>query len=96
MLYIITCVDKPGTADLRGENRAEHLERLKSLGPRLHMAGPTLSEDGAAFTGSVLIIDFDSLEEAEKFASQDAYTKAGVFDSVVVKRWIQVLPEIKE
>ena len=96
MLYIITCVHKPGTADLRGENRAEHLDRLKALGARLHMAGPTLSDDGATFTGSVLIIDFDSLEAAEKFAAEDAYTKAGVFESVMVKRWKQVLPEIRE
>ncbi|HEV7371595.1 YciI family protein [Arenibaculum sp.] len=92
MLYIIDCVDKPGSAAVRSANRAEHLAYLEALGDRLHAAGPTLSEDGQSMTGSLLIIDFADRAEAEGFCAGDPYAKAGLFQSVTIRPWRRVLP----
>jgi uncharacterized protein YciI len=48
MLYAVICTDKPGALETRKATRREHLEHLKTLGPRLKIAGPFLTEDGAA------------------------------------------------
>lgn len=92
MLFIISCVDKPEPAHLRTENRSDHLSYLENLGDNLVAAGPTLTDDGEVATGSVLIVRFDNRAEAEVFAQGDPYNKAGLFESVSVKRWKQVFP----
>jgi uncharacterized protein YciI len=46
----------------------------------------------AGFTGSLLIIEFDSLEEAEAWANADPYLEAGVYKRVTVKPFKKVFP----
>jgi len=79
--------------------RSSHLERLNKLlaQDRLLVAGPnpaTDSEDPgeAGFTGSIIIVNFNSLKEAEDWANKDPYIEAGVYKSVIVKPFKKVLP----
>ena len=74
------------------ENRPDHVAYLKAQGDQLVAAGPTTSDDGAAMTGSLLILDFAGRAEAEAFAAADPYAKAGLFDSVTIKPGKKVLP----
>jgi uncharacterized protein YciI len=53
--------------------------------------GPTL--DGDLPNGSLIIIELDSLEDAQAFAEGDPYNKAGLFDSVSIKSWKKVFPK---
>ena len=46
----------------------------------------------AGFTGSLLVVDFPSLEDAQLWAGQDPYVAGGVYKSVTVKPFKQVLP----
>ncbi|HAQ33222.1 MAG TPA: hypothetical protein DCP05_03865, partial [Rhodospirillaceae bacterium] len=46
MLFVISCLDKPGHGHLRAENREAHLGYLDALGAALITAGPLLSDDG--------------------------------------------------
>ena len=64
---------------------------------RLFVAGPNPAIDSedpgqAGFTGSVIIAEFASLNEAKQWAENDPYAKAGVYQSVVVKPFKKVLP----
>jgi hypothetical protein len=43
-------------------------------------------------TGSLLIIDFADRKAAEDFAANDPYNKAGLFESVIIRRWKKVIP----
>ncbi len=92
MHFVIACIDKPGQPELRQENRPDHLEYLSDHTERIVVAGPTLGDDGAP-NGSVLVMEFDDLAQAEAFAAGDPYAKAGVFDSVSVKPWKKVYPK---
>ena len=87
MLYVITCTDKPNVADLRVDNRDIHVDYLKSKGDQLKLGGRTTTPDGKSATGSILIIDVDSLADAEAFANNDPFAKAGVFESVSIRPW---------
>ena len=54
MFYVFTCTDKAGSGDIRAANRTAHLAYLESFGDMIFAAGPTLTDDGSAMTGSVL------------------------------------------
>ncbi|SCA56185.1 YCII-related [Candidatus Terasakiella magnetica] len=92
MLYVIKCVDKADHLQVRLDNRAAHVEYLKSYGEKLFAAGPTLTEEDEAMNGSVVILDLENKAEAQEFCDNDPYAKAGLFDSVTISKWKKVLP----
>jgi len=64
---------------------------------RLVLAGPLPAIDSpapgpAGFTGSLVVAEFASLEEAQAWAQADPYVAAGVYASVTVKPFLKVLP----
>ena len=91
MHFVITCTDKPGQPELRQANRPDHLEYLAGFEPRIVAAGPSLN-DGTP-DGSVLIMEFDNLNDAQAFADGDPYYIAGVFQSVSITSWKKVFPK---
>ena len=93
MLYVIQCVDKPGSGDVRAANRNAHLAYLESFGAQVFAAGPTLTDDGSAMTGSLLIVEFEDRAAAERFCADDPYAKAGLFESATIRPWRKVLPK---
>ena len=99
MLYAILCEDIENSLALRMDARPAHLERIQALVDegRLLAAGPhpaldTEDPGDAGFTGSLIIAEFDSLEEATSWADSDPYVDAGVFSKVTVKPYKKVLP----
>lgn len=99
MLYMIYSEDIDNSLALRIETRPAHLGRLEELKQqgRLIMAGPLPAIDAndpgeAGFTGSLVVAEFGSLQEAEQWADEDPYLKAGVYQSVTVKPYKKVLP----
>jgi uncharacterized protein YciI len=99
MYYAIISEDVDNSLPLRLGARAAHLlrvEQLKQEG-RLLVAGPhpaldTEDPGDAGFTGSLIIAEFDSLEDAQAWADTDPYIDAGVYAKVVVKPYKIVLP----
>ena len=92
MHFVMICVDKPGHAQVRAANRAAHLDHLGRHAGNVVMAGPTLGDDGAAMTGSVLIVEFPDRAAVEAFAAADPYAQAGLFESVAIRAWKKVIP----
>lgn len=99
MFYAIISEDIPDSLRLRKEARPAHLARLEALRDdgRLLVAGPHPAIDSpdpgeAGFSGSLVIADFESLEQAQQWADQDPYVEAGVYQSVTVKPYKVVLP----
>jgi len=90
MLYVIIGYDAEDSAETRPLYRAEHLERLRKLDDegKLYLAGPFTD-----FSGSLIIIEADSLEEAETFARTDPFILHGVYTRVEVKPFKKSLPE---
>ncbi len=99
MLYVFICEDNPDSLALRKAHRPEHFARLVDLRDqgRLVIAGPTPAIDNsdpgeAGFTGSIIIAEFPSLEEAQHWADAEPFIKYGVYKSVTVKPFNRVLP----
>ncbi len=92
MPFVLECLDKPGSLDLRLANRPAHLAYVEAQAGRVLLAGPFLGDDGKP-VGSLLVMDFATREEAERFAAEDPYAKAGLFASVTIRPWVKVFPK---
>ena len=99
MLYSIVSDDVQDSLERRKAARPDHLARLEKLRDegRLVLAGPSPAVDAedpgeAGFTGSVVIAEFDSLQEAQAWTDADPFVIAGVYAKVTVKPFKKVLP----
>ena len=99
MWYAVISEDHEGSLKKRLASRPDHVARLKDLNEqgRLLIAGPHPAVDSAdpgpaGFTGSLVVVDFDSLDEAQGWADQDPYIAGGVYKKVTVKPFNLVLP----
>ncbi|MEZ7831515.1 MAG: YciI family protein [Gammaproteobacteria bacterium] len=98
MHYAIMSEDVPQSLEKRKSARPAHLDRLNYLASqnRLVVAGPHPAIDSfepgeAGFSGSLVIAEFDNLEQAQAWADADPYQTAGVYQRVVVKPFKRAL-----
>ena len=87
-MYAIICTDKDGALDIRKANRDAHLAYAAET--PVIFAGPFLNEDGD-MTGSLLVVDVETRDEAEAWASADPYARAGLFQKVRIERFRKVI-----
>ena len=99
MWFAFIAQDHPGSLDKRMAARGAHLERLNQLQAqgRMLLAGPfpAIESDNpgpAGFTGSLIVAEFPSQADAQRWADADPYVAAGVYASVQVKPFRQTLP----
>jgi len=99
MWYAILSEDVADSAAPRAGARPAHLARLDELvaqgrvlvgGP--HPAIDAVEPGAAGFSGSLVIAEFPSLQDAEAWAAADPYVAAGVYRTSVVKPFKKVLP----
>lgn len=99
MIYVFYCEDAENNLQARREHRPAHLERLHELRAqgRLILAGPFPAIDSpepgeAGFSGSLIVAEFPSLDEAEQWAAVDPFCKFGVYRKVTVKPFLKTMP----
>lgn len=99
MWYAIMAEDTPNSLEKRLAVRPEHLARLQALQNegRLLLAGPFPAIDSvdpgpAGFSGSLIVAEFATLEEAKTWANADPFVSAGVYSQVTVKPFRKTLP----
>jgi uncharacterized protein len=89
MLFVIIGHDAPDAREKRPQVRPAHLAHLEpiSRAGRIPLAGKLL--DG---TGSLIVLEADSLAEVWALVARDPYVTEGVFNRVDVKPFQQVFP----
>lgn len=99
MWYAVISEDHENSLEKRLAARPQHVARLKALCDegRLLIAGPHPAVDSpdpgpAGFTGSLVVVEFDSLSDAQAWAEEDPYVGADVYRKVTVKPFNRVLP----
>jgi uncharacterized protein YciI len=99
MLYTIIAEDKENSLQERLEKRPEHLVRINELVDkgRLVIAGGHPAVDAedpgpAGFTGSLIVAEFNNLDEAKNWAEADIFWREGVWSKLQVKPLRKALP----
>ena len=99
MLYAFYCEDTKDSLNKRRAVRPAHLKHWQEIvdAGRMVIGGPLLDQDGfnlteTGFSGSLIIAEFDSLEDAKSWAAADPYATAEVFARVTVKPFKKTLP----
>lgn len=100
MLYAIIAEDRPNSLERRLAVRPAHIGRLQEMQDlgRLVLAGPHPTIDAenpgpAGFSGSLIVAEFTSLQEAEQWAKADPYVTADVYANVTVKPFKKTFPQ---
>lgn len=83
MQFVVQYLDRPDTGGLRAGHRSAHIAYRRDLGSRLLLAGPLLSAAGTP-VGSLVILEAESLAEAQQTATADPYAALGVFREINV------------
>ena len=89
MLVALNARDKPGALQTRLDNRTAHLEHIDSSGV-VFQAGPLLDDSGA-MCGSLVILDVETMVQAQDWAAADPYARAGLFENVELIPWKKVI-----
>lgn len=91
MKFVILGYDGPDGAAKRRVHRPAHLERIAALDAqgRVVLAGPLTDQ-----TGSLIVIEVDSAEEAQRIVQEDPYTIHGIFERVEIHPFDQVFPQV--
>ena len=89
MKFVILGKDGPEGTAKRPLYREAHLQRLDQWAQqgKIILAGPLTDK-----TGSLIVVETESLEEAQAFAQNDPYMIHGVFQEVTVHPFTQVFP----
>ena len=94
MFFVVLASDAPGAADKRTEigpiHRA-HLRNPCNHKVKVHLGGPTLTTQGEAMNGTLLIVEADDITAVSEFVADDPYSQAGVFKSVEIRPWAWTL-----
>ncbi|MDO5068693.1 YciI family protein [Neisseria sp. Dent CA1/247] len=86
--FMLLATDAEGAHEARLEARPAHLKRLEALQSegRLLTAGPNpLPDNPDQVSGSLIIAQFASLDDAQTWAEQDPYVDAGVYEEILIK-----------
>ena len=99
MYYAIISEDVENSLEKRLGARPRHIARLQALQEegRMLLAGPHPQIDSdnpgpAGFSGSLIVAEFPSLEDAQQWADADPYLAAGVYAKVIVRPFKKVFP----
>jgi uncharacterized protein YciI len=85
--YFFYCRARPDTG-AQADNRTEaHWAFMDQYAATMIARGPTLSDDGAEWTGSTHIVGLPDAAAARVFAFEEPYYRAGVFAEVFMRRF---------
>jgi hypothetical protein len=87
--FVILGTDGPEGAAKRPLYRQAHLQRLEQWAQqgKVILAGPLTDK-----TGSLLVVEAESLEEVQTFSQGDPYMINGVFQEITVHPFMQIFP----
>lgn len=92
-MYVVIVATKAAGADaIREVTRADHLRFMIGHRDRLAFGGSFQAHDGS-WGGMALIVEATSVQDAEAWLAVEPYRAAGVFESVTIRPFRQLVPE---
>ena len=93
MLLTILCTFRPGAYENAKQLRLEHYAFLREMKQTIVEGGPLFGPDGSP-TGMLMVVESESIEAAGDFIASEPYNANGFFESVAIRCWSHVIPEL--
>ena len=93
MLYVIYCRDNLSTPGRRDAFYDAHRAYLKNARIKILIAGPYLSTGGDQKIGSMLVVEAETLEQAEAFQKNDPFALNEVWHEVNVHPYLKAIDQ---
>ncbi len=91
-MFAILCTFRPNASAEAKAHRLEHYEFLIREKDNIVQGGPLLGPDGLP-TAMLMVVERETIDEAQGFISQEPYNRSGLFESVAIRRWSHVIPQ---
>ncbi len=87
MYFVIFATDRPAHERVRDGERPRHHAYVRDPGlpVRVQVAGPIIDPESDTASGSLFIVEAEDMAAAESFVTDDPYSQAGLFETVVVR-----------
>lgn len=92
MLFAIYALDGEGALPKRLEHggaHSAHITGAAGYGVKIVISGPLVMDDGETMTGSLIVIEAQNREAAERFNASDPYRLAGVWEKVTISGFLK-------
>jgi uncharacterized protein YciI len=93
MLCACVLIDKPNAQALRHEHRPLHKAYLGQVAQQIAFAGPLHADDGVTMIGSLLVIDFPSVDAARHWLSEEPFTQVGLYSRIEIFPFSNLWPQ---
>ena len=92
--FVMIGWDGPDGAARRDRHRERHVEHIGALARegRIAFAGPIRSDTDERSIGALLVLEAADLKEAQSIVDRDPYVTGGVFETLTVNPFKQVIP----
>jgi len=84
MLFVIHCLDKPGTEKTRAAAMQAHKDYVAGGPIKVLLSGPLTTDDGKGTLGSFFMVDAADRAHVDRFQRDDPLFKAGIWASIEV------------
>jgi uncharacterized protein YciI len=88
--FLIIAKDKPGREGTRNELRGVRIGWLDAHRKRILAGGGMVDDRNRHVHGGLLIIEAEDRADAQRFADEDPFTSAGLYETLDVVRWRRV------
>lgn len=85
MLFVIFCIDGPGTAERRAAAMKSHVDYLATRPIKLCMSGPLVADDGETTIGSLYVVEAKDRAAVEAFQRDDPLVAADIWQTVEIR-----------
>jgi uncharacterized protein len=89
MHFIIHCLDKPNSGEIRRSHFEAHKSYIAAAPIKVVISGPLVGTDNETPIGSCFLVEAASLDQVELLNRNDPFYKAGLWDHVSINGFLK-------
>ncbi len=89
MHFIIHCLDKTGSLDIRRAHFDAHKAYIAASPVKVVISGPLVAHDHETPIGSCFLVEADDLLQVESLNRNDPFYKAGLWASIAIHPFLK-------
>jgi uncharacterized protein len=89
MHFIIHCLDKPGSLDVRRAYFEAHKAYIAAAPVKVVISGPLVASDNETPIGSCFLVEAGDLQDVQELNQNDPFFKAGLWANIAIHPFLK-------